>query len=349
MAGLTDEQLNAIIDKELGNVIGALTGNGSRHVNEMAQALDYYLGEPFGNEQEGRSKVVSTDVQDTVESILPVLLKMFTSGEQVVTFEPEHQSDEEAAKQATDYINHVFLKDNNGFLILYTWFKDALIQRNGYVFPYWEKKDRVIREEYYGLNENELAFLTQDESVSIVAQNTYPATNANLAEQPAPDVNDPQGVLSSGMLYDVRIQRTVKQGALNIRNIPPEYFIVSKGTTSIEDAKISGFRFITTISDLREQGIDDALLDSIPDQGSESENLSVELVRWKSEDSTQSFLNDDAESTDKGRRRVWVTVVFVRADCDGDGYSELRMVTRAGYSTNGGAILENEEVEHNDL
>ena len=89
--------------------------NDAQLSHERAQAINFYLGEPFGNEIEGRSQVVSYDVQDTIESSLPQLIKIFTAGDQIVRVDPRGTEDEEAAKQETDYINHLVLEKNNVF------------------------------------------------------------------------------------------------------------------------------------------------------------------------------------------------------------------------------------------
>ena len=87
--------------------------NDSALSNDRAEAIDYYLGQPFGNEEEGRSQVVSYDVQDTIESALPQLLKVFVAGDKVVQFDPKGPEDQEAADQETDYINHVVMEQKN--------------------------------------------------------------------------------------------------------------------------------------------------------------------------------------------------------------------------------------------
>ena len=92
--------------------------------------MEYYMGEKLGTEIDGRSQVVSTDVSDTIETILPNLLRIFTASDQVVKCEPVKSEDVPLAEQATNYINYYFNKDNNGFSILYTWFKDALLEKN---------------------------------------------------------------------------------------------------------------------------------------------------------------------------------------------------------------------------
>ena len=50
----------------------------------------------MGTEVEGRSRVISTDLMDTIESMLPSLLKPFTSSTEVVEFDPVGPEDEAA-------------------------------------------------------------------------------------------------------------------------------------------------------------------------------------------------------------------------------------------------------------
>lgn len=113
MSKMSEQELKAIVAAEIAD---ATAFAGGRLAEERRRALDYYLGEPFGNEQEGRSQVVSTDVADTVEWILPSLLRIFTGGDEVVRFEPTGPEDEEVARQATEYVNWIFQRDNPGKL-----------------------------------------------------------------------------------------------------------------------------------------------------------------------------------------------------------------------------------------
>ena len=87
--------------------------------------------------------MVSTDVADTIETILPNLLRIFTASDQVVKCEPVKSEDVPLAEQATNYINYIFNKDNPGFSVLYTWFKDALLEKNGIVKVYWDDSTSV--------------------------------------------------------------------------------------------------------------------------------------------------------------------------------------------------------------
>ena len=76
------------------------------------------------------------------------------------------------AKQATDYANWVFYKDNRGFAIMHDWFKDALLEKVGVVKAYWDDSVSVIKETYEGLSDDELVMLMSDQSQEIIAQET---------------------------------------------------------------------------------------------------------------------------------------------------------------------------------
>ena len=82
---------------------------GGELMRRREKALEYYLGYPMGTEVEGRSRVISTDLMDTIESMLPSLLKPFTSSTEVVQYDPVGPEDEAAADQVTQYCNHIFL------------------------------------------------------------------------------------------------------------------------------------------------------------------------------------------------------------------------------------------------
>jgi hypothetical protein len=146
---IDDEQLKTIIDHEIKNSLGF----GSELFNQRRKSIDYYYGDKFGNEVDGRSQVVSTDVSDVIEWMMPSLMRIFTSGDDIGRFDPHGPDDVEAATQETQYVNYVLNKDNNGFKILYEWFKDALMMKNGITKVWWDESEVDEREEYSGLND----------------------------------------------------------------------------------------------------------------------------------------------------------------------------------------------------
>lgn len=130
---------------------------------ERARAMDYYLGEMRQDmpAEEGRSQAVSTDVSDIIEGMMPELMDIFAGSDEVVRFEPDGPNDEDQARQETDYVNHVFFQKNPGFMVLYSFLKDALLSKVGFVKVFWEEREEEQRETYYDLTEDQFAMVAQ--------------------------------------------------------------------------------------------------------------------------------------------------------------------------------------------
>ncbi len=331
---VTNEQLRAIINSEINNSIGFM---GSNLTSQRKKSMEYYMGEKLGTEIDGRSQVVSTDVADTIETILPNLLRIFTASDQVVKCEPVKSEDVPLAEQATNYINYIFNKDNNGFSVLYTWFKDALLEKNGIVKVYWDDSTSVEQETYENLNDQEYQLLLDDENVEIVEESSVvdekmkEAMDLLLVEATA------QGKLVADeptpMLHNCVIKRTSKGGKVKIENVPPEEFLIQRTAKSIETANFVAHRVLRTRSDLIEMGFDPEIVENLPT----SNNIILNderLTRFS--DIDQSPFNNAPDET---TQEVEIYECYVKVDMDGDGVAELRKVIVAGES--GYEILEN--------
>ena len=132
---MSEPDLEALVGTELTDATSFIDAELSP---VRARAIQYYRGEPFGNEEEGRSQVVSTDVRDTIAGIMPSLMKVFFGSKKIVQFTPRNVEDIPVADQATDYINYIFTNDNNGFLVCHSVFKDALRGALGIAKYVWE-------------------------------------------------------------------------------------------------------------------------------------------------------------------------------------------------------------------
>lgn len=376
MAKMDAGTLKAIVSAEVRRSVGYM---GGTIANEREKALNYYLGRPFGNEIDGRSSVVSTDVADVIESILPSLLKIFTSGDAVVKFEPQGPEDEEVAAQATDYCNWIFNRDNPGFTILYDWIKDALLQKMGVVKIWWDEREDETEETYENLTDDEFAQLLSDEEVEPIEHTERPdpmammglpandqAANLNepggpppvapglpmapdgappLAAPPSPELAAglPPGMGDNGgpppMLHDVKVKRVKKVGRVKIAAVPPEEFFVSPGTRDDESCVLMAHKKRTTRSALVEEGYDRKIVDMIPAYDPNVES-GEQAARWYD----QEMADSSGDGLDPAAEYVWVTEAYIRVDFDGDGKTELRKVTLGGAG-DGGEILDNEIVE----
>ncbi len=174
---MSSRELKTMLASEKSDAMAAMTA--AQLSQDRSRAMDYYLGDMEADmpAQEGRSKTVSTDVADTIEGLLPPLCDIFMGSDEVVRFEPAGPEDEEAAQQETDYVNHVFMQRNPGFMILYGFFKDALLSKVGIVKVWWEEREEEQRETYYDISEDQFAALAMavqisDGAMKIVAHST---------------------------------------------------------------------------------------------------------------------------------------------------------------------------------
>jgi hypothetical protein len=153
-------ELKSVLAAEKSDALAALVA--AQLSQDRATAMEYYLGDMSQDmpAADGRSQAVSTDVADTIEGLMPALMDIFAGSDEVVRFEPVGPEDEEAAEQETDYVNHVFMQQNPGFMTLYGFIKDALLSKVGIVKIWWEEREQEERETYYDLTEEQFAMLT---------------------------------------------------------------------------------------------------------------------------------------------------------------------------------------------
>ena len=277
-----------------------------------ALATEYYRGDPFGNEEEGRSQVVSRDVRDTVQAILPSLMKVFFSGQNIVEFAPNGPEDVPAAEQATDYINYVVQRDNPGFEIFYSAFKDALVCKTGIIKFYWDSEIEIETSDLTGLDDAALAVLNSDPELDVQVTVAYQG-----------DV-DPMTGMPGAPVYDVRVVRKRDKGRLRIASVPPEELLVSRSAISLDDASIIAHRRIMTVSELVAMGYDENEIDPYANEVDELEDNEERFVR-----NPQATI-DFANRSDIAAKKVLYVEAYVKIDMDGDGIAELRKVCTVG-------------------
>ena len=323
---LTKERLKALIGQEITNSLGFYGGELS---SQRKNALKFYLGEPLGNEVEGQSQVRSQDVLEVVESILPSMMRVFTQGESIVRFEPQGAEDVEYADQASDYINHVFMKDNNGYSILHTMFKDALISKNGFVKYYWKKTKEQKQESYENLTGAEYQALIADPEVEIVE-----------VEDTATEI-DYDNIDQMEDTFNVTVKRVKDHGKICVENVAPESMLISKTATSIEDSNFIGQRVFKTRSELVDMGFDKKKIMELSPADEDIYNTEAVIRRSYDDETTpQDYQNIDPMLTIVG-----VTDCYMKCDYDNDGISELRHIVVGGTGVNTYHILENEPIE----
>ena len=322
---IDEEQLKTIIDHETRNALGF----GGELFEQRKKAIDYYYGDPFGNEVDGRSQVVSTDVSDVIEWMMPSLMRIFSSGDDIGRFDPHGPEDVEAARQETQYVNYVLNRDNDGFKILYDWFKDALMMKNGITKVWWDETDVDRREEYTGLTDLEYLNIVNHPEVKVLEH------SENSGEGEIDQGIAEAEFIRPDILHDIVITRKETEGKIKVMVVPPEQFYISKQADTMEDAIFLGDRTLTTIAELKEMGFKD--VDELV--GNDEQWWSEEYqARHDYDDSSlNTEMNPGVQGAD---RKIWVDECYLKIDANGDGVSEWIKVLKAGER-----ILSKEEVD----
>lgn len=327
---MSETELLAIVDGEINNSLGKMD---TKLANARLQAMKYYMGEKEGNlappEAEGRSSVVSTDLSDTIEWILPSLIRIFTESEQAVEFAPRKPEDVAGAEQATDWANYVFWTQNEGFIILHDLLKDGLLQKLGVIKTWWNDSKDITTEEYEGLTLEELTIMLQDESVEVIQKTERPSDADADGKQENP-------LFPAQTLYDVKVKRTADASQICIENVPPEEFLVSRKARTPQRLFSCAHRLLRTVTELKEAGYSntDQLMND--DSGAEFSQEAVERNR----DTNEFTYGATQQSLDETMRFVWITESYLQVDWDGDGLAEWRKVVKSGK-----VLLSNEEIE----
>ncbi|MDI9409455.1 MAG: hypothetical protein QM523_09455 [Candidatus Pacebacteria bacterium] len=328
---IEDSTIVKIISQKLGECDEAI---GSVQARDRIKAMRYYLGEPFGNEVEGRSQVVSRDVAEAIDGMMPSLLRIFAGGHNTVRFDPRTKADEALAEQATDFVNWIWNSENRGFAIFYEWFKDALLYRLGVLKIWWDEAPLVKTETYQGLTDAELTNLLNQDGVVAVAHDSRP------------DPNPPAG-MPLARLHQVTVRITKSSGRVRIETVPPEAFLVSAATVDLARADFIAHRLRRTAGDLLAMGFDSATIARLTsDSTAGLESLENQL---RNQLNGGLGTGSAASSDDPAMRPITVVEAYLRIDCDGDGIAELRQITIAegkGDSSSGWIILDNQPIDN---
>ena len=271
---------------------------------DRREAMQFYRGDNldlYGDSGDGLSTVVSRDTMEAIESMMPPLLRPFVAGEEVVAFDPIEAQDEEATKQATEYVNHVFRRYNNVLAMVQTALKDGLLQREGIAKTVVEEEDHGSPEEFAGLTPEELAAVDQERIAGDIAQD--PATG----------------------LFSVTLAPR-KRKCYRVHIIAPDEFLREERLASMEAGSFFGHRKEIRVGDLIAQGVD-----PIKAKGLQPGKPNTD------EEGDERFRDEEGAGGDRSEwrsddlaRPVWVDECYILCDYDGTGVLSWRKVLMGG-------------------
>jgi len=325
MAKLDDETLLDILQRKESAashyVHGAL---GS----ERELAMREYHRLPYGNEEEGWSDIVASEVQDSVEWILPALLNIFTSTDKAVSFEPTKAEEVKGAEQATDACNHVFYKQNNGFLVLYTAIKDALTVKNGVIHWRKETQETVSSEPFKGATEEMLAMLLQDGGeIESATPEIAIGPDGHPMVQFAPDEFGnlmPQPVA----IYTGRIKKTEQRTICKVEAVNPAHLLIERDWHSplLQDCPYVARQMYVSLSELHQMGFKKVTAEELRASDITGENGEDRHTRVDNQDESSRNVDDTTE--DDAMAMGWLRIEYALIDIDGDGVVERVCIYR---------------------
>jgi len=294
---LSDSQIASIVAAEESQAIGYL-GEGSEIQQNRATLLDYYNQRPYGDEIDGQSQVVTSDVSDVIEGMLPQLLRMFTQGRTIGSFSSTDPRYDQEAQQKEEYSNWVFMQQHDPVLILHNMFKDALLQYTGAVKVVWDESEESDEERYKGLSQDELTKLELDANFEI---------KEILQDE------------ETGLM-DVVGERVNKSGKVCIENIPPDELLIARRSRGFDKPPFIGQYTPKTRSELLEMGFDRNVVMSLG-----QDNQDDSEVKLSREFNLEGGV-DSNPTGDKSKDLIYLGEYYLYIDADEDGISEYWQV-----------------------
>jgi len=341
MAKMSAGDLKALLSAERYDALSAMAA--SKLSDERASALNYYMGNMSKDmpAPDGRSKAVSSDVADTIEGLMPPLMDIFASGDEVVQFAPVGPEDVAAAEQETDYVNHVFMQQNPGFLVLYSFIKDALLSKVGVVKVWWECREEVERETYLDQPDDAFALIVSQPGVEVVEHTEREATlppaspfvpaQAGTQGPEAPALgprfrgDERNEVAPRPKLHDVTIEIRRRRECARVEGVTPEEFGISRRARSIKDTDYCFHDVFRTESQLIAQGYDREQVKKLP-----SYTLAHTIEEQARDTVNESTLRQGDDGLNTSSRLIRITEHYVRMDYEGNDEAALYRCTTAG-------------------
>ena len=297
---LDNDEINTIVNAEERAAIGYIYGDESEVSTNRKKLLNYYNSRPYGDEIDGQSQVVTSDVADVVEGLLPSMLRTFTQGRYIAQFEADNPEDDQEAKEKTILANHIFQKDNNGVLILHDMFKDAFLQYTGIVKVSVNEYKAKRFKKYKNLSDEEKMSLELNPRVEIMEEEQY----------------------DEGWEVEIEISEPKKR--YEVCNVPPEELLINRDARDFIDPRFIGQRTPKTRSELIQMGFDP---DVVEDLQGDNEFLISEIKQVRNKDNNWSESNPtDHHPNDK----IFLGEYYMKIDIDEDGVSELWQIFTAG-------------------
>jgi len=311
LTAMTEQQVEDICSDAVQQAVNFVE---SEIAEDRIKSQRYFEGEVDIGEEDGRSKIVSTKVRDTVRAIKPSLMRVFLSSENPVEYVPSSQEDVKMAEQATKYVHWRF-SELNGYRLLNDVIHDALVKKTGILKIWWEDNTEAEIHSFSNVTDEEMMAIVNEPDVEVLEH----STEVVGVEQ------DEMGLETQRAEHSLKISVKKKKGELKIEALPPEEFIVDRNAKNIEDAYVVAHRTEMRVSDLVEMGYD---FDEISNL---SGLTSDDSFRDAEDFERRGYQQDGEDNTeDASMKKVQVTEAYMKMDKEGTGVATMYRILLAG-------------------
>jgi hypothetical protein len=324
-----DEELIAMIEQGVMNSVGDFLNSADLARERQKATYEYGMMPQFHLSPQGVSQIVSSDTVEAIEGYTAILAELMFNNNRLARFIPAGQSprDFHEAKVASDLVNYTIFKQNAGWEILNTWVKSALLWKNSIVRWEFIEDYEYSFEEYSSIDQENLDIILADPDVEVTGELEY--------EQELRTGED--GNSFYAMVYkDVRLKKKNNKTRINIKNVHPEAFRITRDAHTLDDAAFVGIQIDMTRSEIRKYFpdiADNIDWDNIGDGSADwATKYTEEQAARKALVGQEYWIGGNAREVyaTEANRQVTVVECWLRVDRDGDGIAELKHFIIAG-------------------
>lgn len=370
---------NQMMESELVSLVQHSVQNSvmfdTTFLDKNEKLLEQYLQMPYGDEIDGKSQVVTSEISDTVEADMTSLTRIFQADDNIFSFKPRTSNPDEIqeAEDKSKLVNYIIRNQKNSFRIINDWMKSAEIQKISALKYYIEETEEVETHRFQGVSESELVEIENSlESENVVSIEIDSKTEKDLgipdevkeniramldqikadtlSEEEMTETTEEEIVEAVEVMresqdiglpepvFDVEFKVIKKRQEVKITPIPTENFIISVAATCKDDAEVVGDVVLSTRGELIAQGYPRELVEEIPSVNTIKRGDSINNVRDRGSNQTD-ISGEDVR--DWASQEVELMDLYIKIDFDGDGIAERRHILMSGKT-----ILENEVFNH---
>tara|TARA_A200000159_G_scaffold163992_1_gene192029 strand:- start:3034 stop:5151 length:2118 start_codon:yes stop_codon:yes gene_type:complete len=307
---LEKDQIESIVSKAIQDAVDFI--DSEIHPQRLKAQRYFDLETDLGFE-EGRSSVVSSKCRDVVRGLKPSLQRVFLASEKPVEFVPRGPEDAQSAEQATSFINFKF-QQLDGYKLINDVFQDAMVKKTGIAYVYYDDRVKTDIQTYTGLSDEEFTLIVDSDDVEVIEHEKVSVTK--ISED---------GIDADATIHDLKISRSLPDGDLAVKSIPPEDFFIDRSSRSISEYYICGHTSDMTMADLLAMGFSEEDLEGV---NNTEYSVTDDEAEFERRGYTVSESDDENESYSS--RKITVTTAFMKLDVEGTGKQQLYQFICAG-------------------